>query len=337
MELPADVNHFALTNNGVVTGHQLESFGLGRERQAQLAAAGVLHRLIRGVYTPRAIWDDACARRNGSTLLKIRAVSAHKLGSPHPAGAISHFSAALAWDLPLLRTRSDVHIVRPSCRGGRSSDGIVSHHSDLDEGAVELEHGVVATRLDRTVADACASTTFTEAVVIADAALARLVGNTRLQPHAVDLAQEPIRGRLLALVDKRRPRGAATARKAIEFADCRTESPAESRARIIFSGMPLPPPIPQLEVRTDRARRYPDFAFAQLGVLVEVDGFVKVRDPLTKDAARAVENERLRHIELQEAGWEIVRLSWADLANPQIVLTRVLKAAARAKRRGILV
>lgn len=337
MELPPDVHHFAQTNNGLITGRQLESFGLVRERQAQLAKTGALHRIIRGVYTPRAIWDDACARRDGATMLKVRAVSAHKFGPPHPAGAISHFSAALAWHLPLLRSRSDVHIVRPNCRGGRSPDGIVSHHSDLDDGSAELDNGVIATPLDRTVIDACAAANFTEAVVIADAALAKMVGDTRLQPDAVDLEQEPVRARLLGLVDQRRPHGAATARKAIQFADCRTESPAESGARILFAGMPLPPPIPQLEIRIGRARRFPDFAFAALGVLVEVDGVVKVDAPYSKDAARAVENERLRQIELQEIGWEIVRLTWSDLADPQAVLAKILQAAARAKRRGILV
>lgn len=337
MEIPADVNHYAMTNNGLITGRQLESFGISRERQSLLAAAGDLHRIIRGVYTPRTVWDSARATRDASMLLKIRAVSVHKLGSQHPAGAISHLSAALAWKLPLLRPRSDVHIVRPHCRGGRSSDGIVSHHSDLDGGTIDLDHGVIATPLTRTVIDACASTTFTEAVAIADGAFARLVGDTRLQPDAVDFKQEPVRAQLLDLLDRRRPAGTAVARKAIEFADCRTESPAESRGRVLFAGMPLPTPIPQFEIRTDRARRYPDFAFIELGVLVEIDGFVKVDKPYSQDAARAIENERLRQIELQEAGWEVVRLSWADLANPRAVLARILEAAARAKRRGVLV
>lgn len=337
MGIPADVNHFALTNGGLIAGTQLERFGISRERQTVLAAAGDLHRLVRGVYTVRSVWDAACATRDESLLLKIRAVARHKLGTGHPAGAISHFSAAVAWELPLLRSRSDVHVVRPHCRGSRSTDGIVSHRSDVGEDPVDLAHGVTATSLARTVVDSCASTTFTEAVVIADAALARLVGDSRLQPPALDDRQEPERTRLLQLVDWRRPVGAAVARKAIQFADCRAESPAESRGRVLFAGLPLPTPIPQFEVRTGRARRFPDFAFVELGVLVEIDGNVKLDSPYSKDALAALKKERLRQLELQDAGWEVVRLTWADLARPQTVLGRIRDAAARARRRGLVV
>lgn len=337
MEIPADVNHFARNNRGLITGTQLEGFGISRERQAVLCAAGDLHRLIRGVFTVRSTWDDASASRDGALLLKIRAVALHKLGPDHPIGAISHFSAATAWQLPLLRSRGDVHVVRPHCRGGRSTDGIVSHHSDLPEGAVALERGTVtATTLARTVVDCCSSTTFTEAVVVADAALAQLVGDSRLQPAAVDSRQEPARSELLDLLDRRRPVGASVARKAIEFADCRCDSPAESRGRVLFAGLPLPTPIPQFEVRARSGRRYPDFAFIELGVLIEIDGDVKIDDPYSNDAAQAIKRERLRHLELQEAGWEVVRLTWADLADPQAVLARILDAAERARHRGIV-
>jgi very-short-patch-repair endonuclease len=64
--------------------------------------------------------------------------------------------------------------------------------------------------------------------------------------------------------------------------------------------------------------------------IVEVDGLLKYRNP---DDPDALVNEKLREDRLREAGWEVVRVTWAQLkGNREKLRKRLLAAFARGLR-----
>ena len=66
------------------------------------------------------------------------------------------------------------------------------------------------------------------------------------------------------------------------------------------------------------------------GIVVEFDGAVKYAGGAS---GRALSEEKRREDPLRELGFEVVRVTWADLDHPDWVLARVRAALARADRR----
>lgn len=89
-------------------------------------------------------------------------------------------------------------------------------------------------------------------------------------------------------------------------------------------------PVPQAQVwiqdGTGIVARV-DFLFAAERTILEFDGLVKYRTP---EDLRA---EKIREDRLRTLGYEVVRLTWADLGDPAQVRAMVLAAFARSRRR----
>lgn len=62
-------------------------------------------------------------------------------------------------------------------------------------------------------------------------------------------------------------------------------------------------------------------------VVVEFDGMLKYENPADLAA------EKLREDRLRALGYEVVRLTWADLADAEVVRAKVEAARERARRR----
>ena len=75
-----------------------------------------------------------------------------------------------------------------------------------------------------------------------------------------------------------------------------------------------------------------DFLFREHGTVVEFDGLVKYAEA---DGREALAQEKQREDRLRELGYEVVRLTWRDLADPALVRRRILAAFTRhaARRR----
>lgn len=108
------------------------------------------------------------------------------------------------------------------------------------------------------------------------------------------------------------------------------ESAAESRARWVFDVAGLAQPVPQVVVHDEGGRFVArvDFLLEEEGVVIEVDGMGKYED------IRDLRAEKVREDRLRELGYEVVRLSWADLGDPGVVLRKVLAAVGRARLRS---
>ena len=99
---------------------------------------------------------------------------------------------------------------------------VVFHASDLPKEHVTRLYNLPVTTVARTVADLARTLPFTDAVVVADSAL------NQEKATKPELAADP------AAIAAGWP-GVRQARRAIEFADERAESPLESAARVVFA------------------------------------------------------------------------------------------------------
>src|SRR5699024_1062457 len=104
-----------------------------------------------------------------------------------------------------------------------------------------------------------------------------------------------------------------------------------SRTRWLLHALGFGPFITQFEVR-DRGvlLGVADLKLKDLKVLAEFDGQGKYSDP------GALFAEKRREDQIRDLGYEVVRLTWADLAHPARVRQKILAAIARAEARSRL-
>lgn len=117
--------------------------------------------------------------------------------------------------------------------------------------------------------------------------------------------------------------GIGPVRAVLDWIDGRHESPGETRTAFALRalGFELEP---QIELVAEGRRFRPDFRIKGTRVLVEFDGAVKYQE------ARDLFAEKRREDSLRRAGWVLVRIVWADLANVELIRRRVLDALAAA-------
>ena len=198
----------------------------------------------------------------------------------------------------------------------RGHPGVVERAAALPAAHLAYFQGLLITTPARTVVDLARLVPYAEGVAVADAAL-HLGATTKAQ--------------LVAVRDACRSwPGINAASKVIEFADGAAESPLESRSRVAFALGGLPAPTLQAVILLMSGRRARvDFLWAEWRVIGEADGRLKIQRPEELWA------EKLREDALRELGYEVVRWTWDEIVNhPEIVVARVLRAAARARLHG---
>lgn len=282
---------------------------------ARLKAAGVWERLRQGAYLPAGI--ETFGEQRHCWLI---AATVDRLRADADA-VVSHGSAAVlhglpAWGLDLDR----VHLTRPGRAGVNSTRCVHPHRALLTDAEITRVDGIAVTSVARTVLDIARSAPFTQAVVVADAALA---------------TRSSTPDELAAVLEIARSRGSARcAGRVIEFADGRSESVGESRSRVLFAlhGMPKPELQVPLHDRSGFLVARVDFDFAEFGTIGEFDGLGKystlLRPGLTP--ADAVIQEKIREDRIRDTGRQVVRWTSRDLANPGVLLQRFGAAFARA-------
>jgi hypothetical protein len=106
-----------------------------------------------------------------------------------------------------------------------------------------------------------------------------------------------------------------------------TDSDLEVRILRAIVGAGLPEPIAQHPVTLGRRRCRIDFAYPEVRLAIEVDGFEFHRD------RSAFDGDRARGNDLVVAGWHILRLTSA-MSNAQVVATIAAGLAALGRKRG---
>jgi len=151
-------------------------------------------------------------------------------------------------------------------------------------------------------------------VIAADAALAaHLVTRQELDIWLARLTRHPT---------------VSAGRMAVELADGRSESPGESRTRLLLRSLGLGDVVAQVEIRDENGRLVArvDFLYEPQRTIVEFDGLVKYGDA---DGRRALIAEKRREDQLRDLRYQIVRLTWAELDRPLVLQRRIQAAFAR--------
>lgn len=185
-----------------------------------------------------------------------------------------------------------------------------------------MADGVDLTTVARTLVDLARTESTKTAVVAGDAALRRRLTSAAEIRDALDSA--------------RWHKGIAHAQRSLVLLDGRSESPGESLLRLSLHSQGLPEPELQVEIHDEQGRFVGrvDLALLAFGVLLEFDGKGKYQDLLKpgQTVTDAVLEEKAREERLTELGWLVIRVTWADLANPAKLAARI-QQACRSRRR----
>lgn len=301
-----ELQRLLAAERGATTSRALAALGIGPAKRETLVRQAVLLRVGRGALVDAAAYALAPPREQHI----MRAVA---IARTWPAGvAISHTSAAPMLDLPLpMQPPERVHGCRMST-GQHRKNSVYTIHTGYAGATFTRLHGVDLLEPRFTVMGVAEQLGRDAAVMAADAALHRNMVTKESLTEACDA----------------RPNhpAHATLQRAIELADARTESPGETRSRLLLLGLGFMP-IPQVEIR-DAGGSFigrVDFLLEGTRVIVEFDGMTKY------GSHEDLVAEKRRELRLQRAGYVVVRLVWADLAHPDRVrhlLNGALAAAA---------
>nr|WP_241744466.1 DUF559 domain-containing protein [Cellulosimicrobium arenosum] len=125
------------------------------------------------------------------------------------------------------------------------------------------------------------------------------------------------------LLESAGKRGVVRARRALELADARSESPGETLVRLAATLGGIPTPEPQIAVPTPLGAYVVDLAWPELRIAIEFDGAVKYSGGGDGDPAQVRYDERARERALVAAGWTVVRFTWDELGDPVAVGQRL--------------
>lgn len=259
---------------------------------------GAIHRLRPGVFVTRERWGRATAHEQ--YVLTVRGVLL-----AHPDWIASHHAGLAVHGLPLHDLDRDVIDVVAPLKASKLRPGLRAHVATPGQ----LQFGASRDPRAVSVADACvltaASSGFEAGVVAIDAALHRRM----VTPDELRAA--------LSLPGARY--GVAQARAAIEAADPVCESPGETLTRLILARAGL---VVRSQVSLSDSEGFigrVDFLVGDR-VVVEFDGAVKYEG---LDGKRALMEEKKREERLRDAGFRVVRITWAELAHPERLVSRV--------------
>jgi very-short-patch-repair endonuclease len=224
---------------------------------------------------------------------------------------VSHTSAALLWGLELASTPERPTVTVGRDRSRAAMGGVVVRRTDLADGDWLRRDGVRLTTVLRTVLDLCRTLPLAEAVACADSA---------------------VRQGLLRLSDLRRAlcalpagRGRSMVARVLALVDPRCGSVLESLLRVLLHVHGVRPPRTQVTIRARDGRLVGrvDFAWSDVGLVVEADGFAFHAD------RRAYRDDRRRSNVLVLDGWRVLRFSWEDVVqHPEDVVAAVRAALA---------
>lgn len=231
---------------------------------------------------------------------------------------LSHESACAVLGLPYVGTwPSKVHVSDPTTTHTRVTAWFVRH--GVGHRPPPPSHGgqsVRATSPGRTVVDIAASRPLLGALPVVD--------------HF--LRAEPTAGEVLDVESERLIAGRAKAALAIGMGSALSESPAESVCRVRFRQVGAPEPEQQhVFARHGERAAVVDFWFPEQGVVVEVDGRSKYTDETMLDGRTTAdvhwqEKRREDFIRSFAEVRFVVRLSWADLMDPDGIRTALRRA-----------
>ena len=217
----------------------------------------------------------------------------------------SHVTAAQLWNIPMprileQRRELDVSVVAPD--HPPQAKGVIGHR--LTRVTVVERRGLRVTDPAQTWAQLAATLSVTDLVVAGD----HLV--RRKRPASTMEGLRAVANRKIL-------------RKALKAIRPRTDSPQETRLRLLLVVGGLPEPVVGHSVTTAAGFvATPDLAYVEAKVAVEYLGSDHWTDP------RVFADDIQRREALQAAGWRVIEVIAADLGRPAQLIARVGRAIA---------
>lgn len=311
------VGEHELTPDGLILRRNARTAGLSDHSLQAATRHGTLERVYWGMYLPSGSAGELLTREQRQHRYRYKVLGAVDAGRGDKA--VSHWSAAALWGMPMLGGDLErVHFTANRTGGGRDRTRACTLHAtpwQPDE-VIELP-GLLVTTPARTAVDISRAGTFEQGVCACDAALR--MGATRLELETI-----------VARAGRRK--GIDTARRAVAFADVAAESIGESWSRALMSTMgDIPVPELQPEIHDSDGVFAARTDFRIRGTLLgEFDGYDKYIRYLKpgESPADAVYREKRREERLNELGFTVARWGWDDLMNPDR-LRRILRNGLR--------
>lgn len=235
-----------------------------------------------------------------------------------PDAVFTHASAAYLHGVTALPPQP-VHLVVPYERRKRAREGIVIHNATGLEEDRENRHGLPVLSLERVVGDLLCTTWPPKGLAVLDEVLA---GFPEQDGSAF---RRRLRDRLLVRPD---PRGTRIARRLVDLATGRAESPPESWLLwlVVDLGFPVPEanlPVPGIDGRT---LYRVDLGYRELRIAIEYNGYAAHAGCEEADTARIRDLER--------RGWIVIVVDVDDLGGPERLEKELEVAFAR---RGVAI
>lgn len=209
-----------------------------------------------------------------------------------------------------------IHVLVPAERRLRSRPDLAVHRAPVAPEDVDEILGMRVHRLIPTLAEFICRERPRSALACLDQALAAVAPGDRLD----------MRARIARVLCARRDtRGTRRATMVVELATGLPESPIESWIVVILAEAGIPAPVLQYSVRdlAGRERYRLDFAWPELKVALEYDGY--------EAHEGKAELDRAREEDLRRRGWLVVRVDSADLGSSTRLLGE-LRIAFRQRR-----
>lgn len=279
-----------------------------------------LERLLGHYVVRRAIADGTVKSFARGVLVDARRVvtlhtrAAATLLLAGPDAALTGFTALTMWGCSAAPS-GPVHVVVPYRRKLSARPGMVVHHGAFETQDVHDVAGLRTIALDCALTEVLCRENRRDALACADQAFAMTPGHERAEFRAS--VAERLRVR-------RDPRGRRRGRRLLELTTGLPESPAESWTLVVFDDAGLPMPTPQYSIYDLSGREIYrlDFAWPELRVAVEYDGYEAHEHTAVRDEAR----DR----DLRRRGWRVIRATSADLVDPSRLIGRI-QAAFRSR------
>ncbi|ROS46415.1 hypothetical protein [Curtobacterium sp. PhB78] len=273
---------------------------------------GVLERIRPGVLVRPGALDHLHPGERHHVLVRA---SLHRI---RVSDLVSHQSACAVLGLPLVgEAPMKVHVSDPTTTHTRVTAWFVRHGTAARPPTAYIESGGLRTTgWARSAVDVAATRPLLESLAVVD----QLLADRRTTPEAL-AADLELRGS-----------AQAKARVAIEMGSALSGSPAESVCRVRFRQVGAPEPVQQHEFRRPGGgTAVVDFWFPDQGVVVEVDGRAKYEDPTMLEGRSTAEAhwQEKRREDFVRSFPEVrfvVRLSWADLMQPDRVRAALRRA-----------
>ncbi|MFI0804964.1 Protein of unknown function [Amycolatopsis lurida] len=274
---------------------------LGRRRVLEGLATGVLVQPWRGVVVHAADLLKLTTRAQAALLV---------VGQP------SALSGATALALHGISAVGDtsIHVTVPHSRRIKSKPGLSVHQAGFQASdVIELE-GLATFSLDLALADFLCDGDKRTAFAALDEAMHGLL------PDHVRALRANVRDRI---VDRRDRRGIHRALMLLDLATGKADSPPESVIRLIVAEAGFPLPEAQYEITTidGRTLYVLDMAWPSRRIALEYDGFASHEGRQDYDSERDAR--------MAGRGWITIRVSAADLRDPQRFLAELSRAFER--------